>query len=353
MQIIQDFSALHAIPELDKNLPKTVAYVKKQLSELKSRVFSPTEGSVCAWFDFGKPHAVAFRADMDALPFKNGARHACGHDGHTAILLELARRIDRQKSLPHNVLLIFQPAEETTGGADQLCRTGLLEQYKVCCIFGLHLWPGLEKGQLFSRPGYLMSRSCGVTVDITGRSRHIAQPETGADALAACLDFYRLAGNIQEKQTFLLRFGALQAGTAGNVICGQAALQGSVRALSDDVHTRLCARLRVLGVYISKKHQCHVKVCFSQGYPAVRNDVRLYKRLQSLCDLRYLPMPFWTTDDFSCYQQRIPGLYLLLGVGATPPLHSPDFSFDPAVLPKGADYFTHILRTNLIECITK
>lgn len=349
MQIIQDFSALHAIPELDKNLPKTVAYVKKQLSPLKSRVFSPTEGSVCAWFDFGKPHSVAFRADMDALPFGSGARHACGHDGHTAILLELARRINRQKSLPHNVLLIFQPAEETTGGAEELCRTGLLEQYKVCCIFGLHLWPGLEKGQLFSRPGYLMSKSCAVTVDITGRSRHIAQPETGADALAACLEFYRLAGNIQEKQPFLLKFGALQAGSAGNVVCGKAVLQGSVRAFADAVQTRLCARLQVLGVYISKKHQCTVDVSFSPGYPAVHNDARLYK----MCKPRYLPMPYWTTDDFSCYQQRIPGLYLLLGVGAAPPLHSPDFSFDPMVLTKGADHFTHILRTNLIDCITK
>lgn len=353
MQIIQDFSALHAIPELDQNLPKTVSYVKKQLSALKCRCFSPIEGSVCAFFDFGKPDAIAFRADMDALPFENGAVHACGHDGHTAILLELARRINGQKDLPHNVLLIFQPAEETTGGAQELCRTGLLEQYRAACIFGLHLWPGLEKGQLFSRPGYLMSKSCGVTAHITGRSRHIAAPERGEDALAAGLELYRLAGKLRDQQPFLLKFGALQAGTAGNVVCEKAALKGSLRAFDSNVHTRLCAKLQKLGAAVARKQQCRVALHFSRGYPAVQNDPKLYKKMQALCQLRYLPAPFWTTDDFSCYQQRIPGLYMLLGIGKTPPLHSPDFAFDPQVLFKGADCFTHILRTNLIDCITK
>ena len=345
MKIIQDFFALHAIPELDKNLPKTVAYVKKQVNALNCRVFSPTEGSVCAFFDFGRPGTVAFRADMDALPFQDGPFHACGHDGHTAMLLELARRTSRQKGLPHNILLIFQPAEETTGGGEELCKTGLLEQYKVACIFGLHLWPGLEKGQIFSRPGYLMSRSCGVVVRFTGQSRHIARPETGKDALAACCDFYRLAGQIQEKQPHLLRFGALQAGTAGNVVCGRAELQGSVRGFEEAVHSRLCRKLEHIGATVSKKHQCPVDISFSPGYPAVRNDPSLLKKLSGV---RSLPRPFFTADDFSCYQRRVPGVYALLGIGNTPPLHSREFSFDTDVLLKGADWFTHISRTNLI-----
>ena len=131
MQIIADRRALHAKPELDKQLPNTLALVRGGLSGLGCEIFSPAEGALCAYFDFGKPETIAFRADMDALPVQEatglpfasqnpGVMHACGHDGHTAILLELARRMGRKNDLPHNVLLVFQPAEENTGGAKDI-----------------------------------------------------------------------------------------------------------------------------------------------------------------------------------------------------------------------------------------
>ena len=127
MQIVHDYRTLHTIPELDRELPKTLSYIQKQLSPLHCKVFSPIRGSVCAFFDFGKPDCIAFRADIDALPITEltqlpwrschpGKMHACGHDGHTAILLALARKLHCAETLPHNVLLIFQPAEETDGG---------------------------------------------------------------------------------------------------------------------------------------------------------------------------------------------------------------------------------------------
>ena len=142
MQIIEDRRALHRIPELDKELPNTIAYLRTALESLKCRVFSPMPGALCAFFDFGAKEAIAFRAEADALPITErtgvsyasrhlGRMHACGHDGHMAILLELARRLSEKKSLPHNVLLIFQPAEESPGGARIICDTGVLEQYKV------------------------------------------------------------------------------------------------------------------------------------------------------------------------------------------------------------------------------
>ena len=154
MQIMEDRRALHRIPELDRDLPKTTAYLKNALQELKCQVFSPVDGSVCAWFDFGAADAIAFRSDADALPIQEqtglsfasthpGKMHACGHDGHMAILLELARRLDKIQTLHHNVLLVFQPAEETTGGARDICASGIFKKYKVKAIFGLHLWPGL------------------------------------------------------------------------------------------------------------------------------------------------------------------------------------------------------------------
>ena len=185
MQIFADRHALHRIPELDKELPETLAYLRGALAGLRCRVFSPTDGALCAWFDFGQEAAIAFRADIDALPIEEktglpyasthpGKMHACGHDGHAAIVLELARRLSKKESLPHNVLLVFQPAEETTGGAKDICDTGIFREYNVQAIFGLHLWPGLPAGTVASRKNELMARSCEVTVDVYGKSSHIA-----------------------------------------------------------------------------------------------------------------------------------------------------------------------------------
>ena len=163
--------ALHRIPELDNQLPETVQLVQRILAPLPCRVFSPITGSVCAWFDAGKSDAVAFRAELDALPVTEatdlpyasvhpGRMHACGHDGHMAMVLDLAVWLDQQTALPHNVLLLFQPAEETTGGAKDLCQSGVLEAHKVQCVFGMHLWPELPAGVIASRLSLFCFKRC-------------------------------------------------------------------------------------------------------------------------------------------------------------------------------------------------
>lgn len=350
MQIIQDFRTLHAIPEPDNRLPKTTAYIRRCLQGLRCKIFSPTEGSVCAFFDFQKPATLAFRADTDALPVTEqtdlpwksrhpGMMHACGHDGHTAILLELARRISRN-SLSCNVLLIFQPAEETTGGAEAICKTGLLQAYKVQSIFALHLWPGLPAGELFSRPGYLMSRTRNVTVTFTGKSVHIAAEKSGADALQAACCFYCKAGQIRETAPHLLKFGTLHGGTVSNAVCGKAVLTGSLRTFQDRTDRHLTASLTMLCRQIAKQTRCQGDICFTPGYPPVINGPRLFKQVQKNCPVKILDRAFWTGEDFSFYQQQVSGIYFLLGIGDTPPLHSPYFSFDESILTAGADFFT-------------
>ena len=246
MQIIADRRALHAIPELELNLPKTMAYLENALSGLRCRVFSPMESSLCAFFDFGADRAIAFRADCDALPIaeKNefphvsthpGCMHACGHDGHMAIALELARRLDRMETLRHNVLLIFQPGEESPGGAEPLCRTGILEQHRVDAVFGLHLWPGLNAGEVFSREKELMSRSCEVNVDIYGKSAHIAKAKEGLDAVMAGCEFYRRAMELEQAlpaDVFrLLKFGKFHSGTPTILIWREASGHSRMRCL--------------------------------------------------------------------------------------------------------------------------
>lgn len=346
MQIVQDYRTLHRIPELDSTLPKTLCYIRSALAPLRCRIFSPTEGSLCAFFDFQKPSTLCFRADIDGLPIQEqtelpfrsahpGAMHACGHDGHTAILLETARRIHQSKENSCNYLLIFQPAEETTGGAEKICRSGVLEQHRVGAIFALHLWPGLSKGEIFSRPGVLMSHSTGVTAEFTGSAAHIANYRQGADALQVCCRFYRMA----QRLPCFLKFGKLIGGSAGNIVCDQAVLEGSLRTLREPCHGVFQKQLSGLCHEACRGTGCKSRLEFSSGYPAVYNDPDLFHRIAQICPVRNLSAPLWTTEDFSYYQKKVPGVYFLLGIGNTPPLHSPQFHFDEAVLSVGADLF--------------
>ena len=354
MQIFTDRHALHQIPELELDLPRTCAYVRQALSGLNCRVFSPIPSALCAWFDFGQHSAIAFRADMDALPIAEktglpfasthpGQMHACGHDGHTAILLELARRLSEKSTLPHNVLLVFQPGEESPGGAEPLCRTGVLEEYNVTAIFGLHLWPGLTAGEVFSRKNELMARSCEVTVDLYGKSAHIAKAAEGIDALMAGAEFYTRAVEMERQVPAgifrLLKFGKLHSGTVRNALSAHTHLEGSLRAFQDEVFDGLAEGLRTIASEVETKYSCTVNLHMNGGYPAVMNPEALYDRVAKTVPFTALAEPCMTSEDFAWYQKSVPGMFFFLGVGNTPALHADTFDFDETILLKGADFF--------------
>lgn len=357
MGIVEDRRALHRVPELDRELPQTLAYLRSALDGLGCRMFSPMPGSLCAWFDFGADSAIAFRADMDALPVAErtgaayaschaGRMHACGHDGHMAILLELARRLDGKNALQRNILLVFQPAEETTGGARDLCETGIFTQYRVEAIFGLHLWPGLEEGVIASRKGELMSRSCEVKVEITGKSAHIAKRWEAVDALAAGVAFYQkamaLEAALPENVFRVLNFGRMESGTVCNVISGHTRLEGSLRAFQDGVFYGLRDGLYAAGEQVAQETGCRVDIHMSDGYPAVMNPEGLYDKVRGFAPFRELEKPSMTAEDFSWYQRYLPGMFFFLGTGDTPALHAADFDFHEDILEKGADLFERI-----------
>lgn len=357
MQIINDRRALHRIPELDRNLPKTMEYLKNALDGLKCQVFSPMEGALCAWFDFGQNSAIAFRTDADALPIQEkkqsdymsqhpGWMHACGHDGHMAIALELARRLNEKDSLPHNVLIVFQPAEETTGGARDLCATGIFRKYNVQAIFGLHLWPGLPEGMIASRKNEMMSRSCEVTVDIYGKSAHIAKAEEGVDALAAGVEFYRRAMKLEAalpKNIFrLLKFGKFQSGTVRNALSEHTHIEGSLRAFQDEIFYSLRAGLVSIAKEIEEATGCTIEVYMNDGYPAVMNPGDLHRRVRRSVGFFELDKPSMITEDFSWYQRELPGMFFFLGAGQCPALHADTFDFDEEILEKGADFFEEL-----------
>jgi hippurate hydrolase len=269
--------------------------------------------------------------------------HACGHDGHMAILLELARRLDKAEGLKRNVLLVFQPAEETTGGARDLCATGVFKKYKVEAIFGLHLWPDLPAGQIYSRANEMMSRSCEVKVDIVGRSAHIAKAASGIDALAAGMEFYRkvtaLEGALPKKVFRLLKFGKMESGTVCNVISGHTRLEGSLRAFQDEVFYSLRAGIVSIAKEVERSSGCTVSVYMNEGYPPVMNPAGLYEKVQGFVPFRELEAPSMITEDFSWYQKNMPGLFFFLGIGSAPALHAEDFDFDENLLEKGVDFF--------------
>lgn len=354
MQIINDRRALHRIPELDNCLPKTMEYLRRSLSCLRCTLFSPIEGSLCAFFNLGMPSAIAFRADCDALPIPEntgadfasthpGNMHACGHDGHMAILLELARRLNEKKTLPHNVLLVFQPAEETIGGARFLCESGIFEAHNVTAIFGLHLWPFLEAGVIASRKNELMARSCEVSIDISGRSSHIAKPSEGLDALAAGASLYTRARELErsfpDEIYRILNFGFMTSGTVRNAISSHTTMKGSLRAFQDEVFLALRNGLLDIGRQVEAESGCRVDIHINEGYPAVINPPALFDRVQKAAPFALLDEPTMTAEDFSYYQQHLDAMFFFLGLGDVPALHSDNFHFDETILLKGADFF--------------
>ena len=354
MKVVLDRRELHAMPELELELPRTAAYIRAGLEPLKCRVFSPLGHAVCAWFDFGKEDAIAFRADMDALPIPEetslpfasrnpGVMHACGHDGHMAILLELARRLDKKENLPHNVLLIFQPGEESPGGAKALCETGILESHNVKAVFGLHLWPGLEKGIMHTRANELMSRGSELNVDVYGKSSHIGNAAAGIDATAAAVEFYRqmrqAEAELPPEIYRLLNCGKFQSGTVRNALSAHAHMEGSLRAFQDDIFEGLKNRLYAIAADVEQEFGCTVTVTLADGYPAVMNDPEMVAQVQKIAPVKLLEKPTMTSEDFSEYQRRVPGVFFFLGIGDTAALHATTFNFDEEILLKGAGYF--------------
>ena len=354
MQIIDDRRALHRIPEADRALPETMAYLRASLEGLGCQLFSPIPSSLCAYFDFGCKETLAFRSDADALPITECSRkayvsthpgfmHACGHDGHMAILLELARRLETKTGMRYNVLLIFQPAEETTGGAKDICATGMFKQYHVKAIFGLHLWPELEAGLIASRKNEMLARTCEIKVDIYGKSAHIAKAREGRDALAAGAEFYRrvtaMEAALPKRVYRLLKFGKFESGTVCNAISEHTHMEGSLRAFQDETFYSLRAGVVSIAKDVERSTGCTVNVSMNDGYPAVMNPEGLYNTVRKCVGFFELDSPSMIAEDFSWYQKTLPGMFFFLGTGDSPALHADDFDFDESILVKGADFF--------------
>lgn len=374
---------LHRIPELDYDLPRTKRYVRGVLESLSCEVFSPSASCICALFDVGNAHTVAIRADMDALPITEatgvsfaseheGRMHACGHDAHMAMVLATAVWVDAlvrdcPGALPRNVLFVFQPAEETTGGAKRVCESGVFERYKVDRIFGFHVWPDLPWGTAASRPGALLARSSETHITIHGQSTHIAKTyglhdeETHDAALAAARFLVSerwLMRRLQQDEPCVAQFGLVEAGTVCNAVAGEARLAGSLRVFSDEMFERAKAELTSTLEMACSETGCTYEIDFAEGYPPVTNDAELYAACESaLPELTRIDDPLLIAEDFAFYQRYVPGVFFLLGVGepevdgscgelghATCALHGDTLMFDEHVLLRGISVYRQLLQ---------
>lgn len=358
---------LHKIPELSKTLPKTKAYIRSVLDALDCEIIEVLESGVCAYFDRGKETTIAYRADMDALPVTEvnecdyasthqGRMHACGHDAHSAVLLGFAQYVDTQKELPHNVLCVFQPAEETTGGAKDICETGIFQKYCVIRVFGLHLWPFIDAGKIASKPGPMMPRSSEITIEVFGRSSHATAPEKGIDALFIASEYIQrlyeahrvnMRPDPTPEERTIVQICKMESGTARNVISGYSALLGTMRAFSDEDFTGLVKLLENTAQKLSVQYGCRINAEHSEGYPPVVNDPVLYQKLlpalRQVLDYEEMPIPAMISEDYSFYGLEVPSVFFFLGTGTGIALHSNNFDFDEKILVQGLELYKVLL----------
>lgn len=364
MQIITDRRNLHQIPELEMYLPKTMEYLYRALSGLKCRVFSPMESALCAYFDFGKVGTIAFRADCDALPIEEktgldfasthpGRMHACGHDGHMANLLMFAREIaGRRAELDRDVVLVFQAAEESYGGAEPMIKEGLLHNPEVGEIYGMHVMPYFPVGKAAFVPGPLMAAVETVTIHIQGYAAHGATPHAGNDAVMAMAQFCTtiqaaLRRRIDAFQPTVFTIGHVTAGSVPNIIAESADLECTLRCYDEGVREQMHGIIRAALDAADALYGTKSEMEISTFYPAVINDAKLSEQLRQMLGDRYMScQPMTIAEDFSFYQQEVPGVFVFLGVGDEnhkEPLHSDTFDFDEAALLHGVKLFEQIL----------
>lgn len=350
---------LHQMPELGFEEIKTQAYILEAVKTLRCQVETVKTG-VILYFDKGADKTIAFRADMDGLPIteqtglpyasKHGGKmHGCGHDGHMAILLGLANKLDSwEGDLRVNVVLVFQPSEERDAGANVIIDSGILTQYGVEAMFGLHLWPGLEQGQVYTRKNEFMAADNAVTIDILGKSAHVADAEKAADALYVAshllCDAYGLEKTLPKEIYRLLKFGKITSGTAANIISDEAQIKGTVRSYDPEVHAQLQNGLEQIAKKYDDTYGTATTITYGAGYEALINDPDLVDKVIALCpDVTELEKPVLQAEDFGLYRKVCPITYFFLGVGDTAPLHNPKFDFNTDVLINGLNLFINIL----------
>lgn len=368
---------LHKIPEIGFEEYKTAKYIESFLKDLGITYETGIAGTgVVAYFEGREPKkTICFRADMDALKVQEqndvdykseheNKMHACGHDGHMAILLGLAKYLkENEHNIIDNILLLFQPAEEGPGGAHPVMESGILKKYGVTEIYGLHLFPNIDEGKMGVRPGPMMSQNGEFDIIITGKGGHGAMPHTAIDSVVVASEMIMkiqsiISRGINPIQPAVLTIGKVTAGEIRNVIAKSAVLEGTVRTFNEDIYNTLKEKMDKIAKGLEITYDCSVEVNFRDMYPAVINDEALTNKFIESQDLGIIEIvdPIMLAEDFSFFQKGIPGVFFFLGTKNEEknycyPLHNGSFNFDEKVLTYGLQAYINILKGN--ESISK
>lgn len=365
---------LHAHPELAFEEVETGRFVAERLTEFGLGVTSNFAGTgVVGTLSRGTSRrTIGIRADMDALPIGEetglryasrsvGKMHACGHDGHTAMLLLAARACAALPDLDGTVHFIFQPAEENEGGARRMVLEGLFRTFPVDEVFALHNWPALDVGSLVARDDAMMAAFGTFEIEVTGRGSHGAMPHEGADpVVAACHIVTALqtitSRNISPLEASVVSVTQVHTGDAWNVIPERAVIRGTTRWFAEAVGQALERRIRKLSVTVAEGLDCTALVDYVSRYPATINHpasatfVRRISNDEAIGLLVSEASPSMAAEDFAFMLREVPGCYVWLGSrrqGQNPGLHSTKYDFNDDVLGLGARLWTEIVRAKI------
>ncbi len=366
----QDF---HAHPELAFEENRTADFIA---SELKSMGLEVHRGlaktGVVAVLDKGAGPVIGLRADMDALPIKEetgvnycstqkGVMHACGHDGHTAMLLAAAKEIVTIKGLKGKVVFIFQPAEENFGGAETMIKDGLFEKFPMDAIYGLHNMPNLPIGTFMAKAGTVSAAYDAFDIEVIGKGGHGAMPELSTDPLLAASALVMglntiVSRNIAPSKAAVVSVCHINAGEAHNVIPDTANLRGSCRSFDVETRAILQKRMEEICAGLETAYGVKVKLKYEHGYPSVVNTEAETEALIRAAKMIAKPEAvitefdaFMGSEDFSYFLQKRPGCYFILGSGETGgPLHSPHYNFNDAALPYGIAIWVQLVKNTLV-----
>lgn len=345
---------LHQIPEASMQEEQTRKYLIQELKKLHLSPISLTQKDVIVYFDFHQDHTIAFRGEMDGLQIEEetdlsykschlGWMHACGHDGHMAILLGVAAHLSRRSIANSNIVLIFQMAEETIGGAKQLIDMGLKSRFSIDEIYALHNFPGLRSGCFYTRPGPIFSSSHEINLSIIGQGAHVSMRHLGKDSLKAACDLYQQLEARSMKEQVCLHFGKMRAGTIRNGVADKAILEGTLRAFDDKIVQKQLKMIDESIQAVMTYHDVKIELNAIPLYPCVVNDIDLYHKVCQKTSILPIESMF-LCDDFAWYQQSIPGLYVLMGNGYDAPLHASTYRFDEKTLQRGLEFYLSLLE---------
>ncbi|AZV19868.1 MULTISPECIES: M20 aminoacylase family protein [unclassified Mesorhizobium] len=365
---------LHQTPELNFDVFKTAAFVTEKLKAFgcddvvtglgKTGVVGIIRGRQ------GEGPTIGLRADMDALPLNEitgksyastipGKMHACGHDGHTAMLLGAAKYLAETRNFTGSVAVIFQPAEEGGGGGNEMVKDGMMERFDISRVFGMHNMPGLPVGQFAIRPGPIMAATAEFTITVRGKGGHAAMPHGTIDPIVITSQLVGALQTIASRSTdpveaVVVSVTKFHAGDAYNIIPETAEIAGTVRTLRKEIAKKSEERIRSICDGLATAFGAKIEVDYQANYPvtfnhaeetvfagdvamSVAGDAHVHRGIQ----------PVMGGEDFSYMLEARPGAFIFIGNGDTAGLHNPAYDFNDEVIPHGMSYWVKLAETAL------